>query len=460
MTRAFLLWGGLLLIILPTGLLAQSVSVQNISASPTSLIYNEDRVDLNWTFVGGTPDSLTLDFHDGTTASLAGGPTSHRHVYRSAGRFDLTVTAWSAGLAAVTELTDFAVIAQRPIPDTNFMFLHHSTGRYMLRDAGVRSRLDWHAATGGPRIELWDHDYHSGNTYTGIILPDSTVFSDWSYGVEANNIQPTGYEAVFTGSAFRDSLFARHDVILFKNDHSTGDIVSDAQLDDYKAQYLVIRDILDQYPEKMFVMMSGPPRRPTAITVAEADRARRFYDWLQSPEYMNGHPNIMFFDLFDLLANPNDPSDPERNMQREEYRLAPSTSTDSHPNLLANQTIGPEIAELMIRIVDPEWIGKVTDVGPPPVPTLKDHFNAPNPFNPLTWIRYELDAPSEVGLEVFDLSGRLVKTMLTPTWQNAGRHGVSWDGTDSSGRHMSSGIYLYRITAGSEAQAGRMVLAR
>jgi flagellar hook assembly protein FlgD len=91
---------------------------------------------------------------------------------------------------------------------------------------------------------------------------------------------------------------------------------------------------------------------------------------------------------------------------------------------------------------------------------LLGHRNAPNPFNPLTRISYELDAAATVGVRVFDLSGRLVRTMLPPTRQDAGRHGVAWDGTDASGRHMASGIYLYRIRADEETRAGRMVLAR
>jgi len=444
----------------PAVLTAQVVSVENISSTPSSMIYNEDRVDLQWTFSGGAPDSVTLDFGDGTAASLTGAATTHRHIYASAGRFDLTITAWSGGAPSMTVEEDFVTVAQRSIPGTNYMFVHHSTGRYMLRDAGVRSRLDWHADQGGSRIDFWDHDYHSGNSYTGIILPDSTVHSDWSYGNEANNIKPPGYFEIFTGSSFRDSLFSRHDVIVFKNDHSTGDITSDAQIDDYKSQYLIIRDILDQYPEKLFVMVSGPPRRPQAISNAEADRARLFYNWLQSPAYMNGHPNIMFFDLFDSLANPDDASDPERNMQREEYRLPPSSSTDSHPNLLANQTIGPYFADFLIRIVDPNWIGPITGIAPPAPRILLSHHNAPNPFNPLTRISYELENAATVSLRVFDLSGRLVRTMLAPTRQDAGRHGVAWDGTDASGRHMASGLYLYRITADDESRAGRMVLAR
>ena len=460
MNRVLQPWWCVALVLIPAGLFAQSVPVETIACTPTSMIYNEDRVDLSWSFAGGAPDSVTIDFDDGSTVSLPGAPTSHRHIYRSAGRYDLTISAWTGGVPTTTVTTDLVIVAQRAIPGTNYMFVHHSTGRNLIRDAGVRSRLEWHAVKGGPRIEFWDHDYHSGNSYTGIILPDSTVYSDWSYGVQANYIQPAGYYAIFTGSAFRDSLLSRHDVIVFKNDHRTGDIVNEDHLAAYQAEYLTIRDILDQYPDKMFVMVSGPPRRPTEITNGEADRARRFYDWLQSPEFMNDHPNIMFFDLFDALANPNDPSDPERNMQRSEYQLPPASSTDSHPNQLANETIGPDFADFLIRIVDPNWISPVAGVTPAALPVLLNHHNAPNPFNPLTWIRYELDTPAEVSLRVFDLSGRLVRTMLAPTRQDAGRHGVPWDGTDASGRHMASGVYLYRITADHEMQAGRMVLAR
>jgi hypothetical protein len=439
--------------------LAQAAYVTSLNKTPLSGVYNEDRIDFTWT-IAGAADSIVVDFGDGGSVTLPGDAAGARHYYHDAGRYDVRVTIWENGATNTRLEPNYAVVAQRPLPGSNMMFVHHSTGRNMIRDSGVRSILDSHNVKFGTAIKLWDHDYHSGNTYTGIIRPDSTAFPDWSYGAEANDIQPDGWFTVFcTNSAFRDSLFNRHDVIVLKNDHSTGDIISSTQLAQYLGEYLQIRDVLDQYPDKLFVLMSGPPRRPEEITVAEADRARVFYDWLQSPAYMNGHPNIVFFDLFDALASPNDPADPTRNMLREEYRR-PYPVDDSHPNEFANRTIGPQFASLLIRLVDPDWIDLLTGAGEPAPAPFALLGNHPNPFNPATTLTFELARPEVVSLRIYDLSGRVIRSILTPTRLPAGPHALRWDGSDDLGRALSSGVYLYRLEGAGTHSARTMTLVR
>lgn len=448
----------LILVLAVLAVTAAAAEVLQLWHDPADSLYNEDRVDIFWTFDPGV-DSVRVDFGDGEAVMASSDATPLRHVYRDAGRYDLTLTLWENGAPTLHEARNFAVVRQRPIPGDSYMFVHHSTGRNLIRDSGVRSRLDLHNEQTGTSIRFWDHDYDSGNTYTGIIEPDSTVHSDWSYGEEANDITPHGYWTIFCGnSAFRDSLFNRHDVILLKNDHSTGDIDSDAQLAAYVDDYLQIRDVLDQYPEKRFVLVSGPPRRPEDTTNARSDRARAFYDWLQGPGFMNGHPNISFFDLFDLLAYPDDPDDPERNMLRLEYRR-PYGLTDSHPNEYANSVIGPQFADMLIRIVDPTWIREVTPAVPPAA-GLRLLPNRPNPFNPATVITFELERAGPVRLEVFDLSGRRVRRILDSTRTPAGRYAHRWDGLDERGRAQPSGMYLYRLTSGAEVAGRRMTLVR
>ncbi len=437
---------------------ATAGTLQSLSHDPVDFIYNEDRVDCYWSFSAGT-DSVQVDFHDGTVVTVMPDQTPFRHIYADAGRYDLTFTIWEDGDSELHEESNFVFVRQRPLPDGKFMFVHHSTGRNMITDAGVRSLLDLHNEQFETSIEFWDHDYHSGNSVTGIIVPDSTVYHDWSYGVEANDIQPGGYYTIFCGSsAFRDSLFSRHDVIVLKNDHKTGDIIHDGQLAAYKYWYMLIRDEIDQYPDKRFVLVSGPPRRPEDITNGEADRAREFYDWLQSPEFMNGHANISFFDLFDYLAYPDDPSDPQRNMLRSQYRR-PYGMTDSHPNEYANNVIGPVFAGMLIRVVDPSWVSIVSDVQLPTA-TPRLHPNHPNPFNPSTSIAYDLERPGLTDLSIFDLSGRLIRSILTPTMQQPGSYTLRWDGTDATGRTLPSGVYLYRLSSGRTAVSRRMVLIR
>jgi hypothetical protein len=87
------------------------------------------------------------------------------------------------------------------------------------------------------------------------------------------------------------------------------------------------------------------------------------------------------------------------------------------------------------------------------------HQNFPNPFNPSTEIRYDLAAPVVVTLTLHDLLGRVVQTLVSGS-QSAGRYLVRWDGKDENGRSVASGVYLYRLHAGSFVQTRRLVLLR
>ena len=83
--------------------------------------------------------------------------------------------------------------------------------------------------------------------------------------------------------------------------------------------------------------------------------------------------------------------------------------------------------------------------------------NYPNPFNPSTVIPYELASGGYVRLEVFNLLGQRVATLVDGE-QAAGSHRAVWTGTDGVGRAVSAGVYLYRLTVDGQQQVGRMVL--
>ena len=85
--------------------------------------------------------------------------------------------------------------------------------------------------------------------------------------------------------------------------------------------------------------------------------------------------------------------------------------------------------------------------------------NYPNPFNPVTFISYQLPVVSPVTLIVYDQQGRQVKILIDKT-QPAGIHRVRWDGRNNRGRFVASGVYLYRLEASGFTQVRRMVLLR
>ena len=87
------------------------------------------------------------------------------------------------------------------------------------------------------------------------------------------------------------------------------------------------------------------------------------------------------------------------------------------------------------------------------------HQNAPNPFNPETTIRFDLNATERVKVTIYDVHGRVVARLLDQTLPG-GPHQVSWSGLDASGRGVASGVYLYRLETPSTEASRKMVLAR
>ena len=83
--------------------------------------------------------------------------------------------------------------------------------------------------------------------------------------------------------------------------------------------------------------------------------------------------------------------------------------------------------------------------------------NYPNPFNPSTVINYQLSEVSDVELTIYNQLGQGVRTLINRR-QPAGVYQAQWDGLDNTGKRIVSGVYLYRLKAGSFIQTGKMVL--
>ena len=86
--------------------------------------------------------------------------------------------------------------------------------------------------------------------------------------------------------------------------------------------------------------------------------------------------------------------------------------------------------------------------------------NAPNPFNPVTSIRFELPQPGPVTLNIYDTAGRLIRRLSEDQWFDAGRHDVTWDARDGEGRIVSSGVYFSRLKVGEHVVSGRLTLVK
>jgi flagellar hook assembly protein FlgD len=84
---------------------------------------------------------------------------------------------------------------------------------------------------------------------------------------------------------------------------------------------------------------------------------------------------------------------------------------------------------------------------------------APNPFRPSTTVAYSLGGRARVSLEVYDVLGRRVRTLVDRI-EVPGAHQVMWDGTDARGSRLASGVYSVRLEAGGRAAVAKIVLLR
>jgi len=106
----------------------------------------------------------------------------------------------------------------------------------------------------------------------------------------------------------------------------------------------------------------------------------------------------------------------------------------------------------------PFYLVPASITGAVPVPFALAQ-NAPNPFNPVTSLRFSIPEACEVILAIYDVNGRLVRTLVDGD-RTAGMHEVVWDARDDAGRAVASGVYVYRLTAGADVAVRRMILVR
>ncbi|RPJ46803.1 MAG: hypothetical protein EHM19_03770, partial [Candidatus Latescibacterota bacterium] len=87
------------------------------------------------------------------------------------------------------------------------------------------------------------------------------------------------------------------------------------------------------------------------------------------------------------------------------------------------------------------------------------HPNAPNPFNPITTVSFDLTDAAPTRLLVYDVSGRAVRTLVDAPL-GPGAHRATWDGRDARGREAGSGVYLLLLESGARRATRKMVLLR
>lgn len=307
---------------------------------------------------------------------------------------------WRIVLGLVMVFTTLAILPVTSAQDagtTRIIFMHHSTGRRLIEEGLLKEGLAEYG------IELWDHGYNDD----GLVTPEW----DWlgtSWDVPNDNTDPDGWRNVFTQTVTDPptntfSRMLQYDVIMFKSCYPNAHIDSDAMLEQYKAYYLEIRDVMDQHPDKLFIPFTNPPLVPNETTPEAAARAIEWAAYLMSEEYLEGRANVIPFDFYSLLAD-------EEGFLREEYRV---DAWDSHPNRVANEAVGPVFVEFAAEVIA-DFEPGAPYVAPTPVTVLETGEDAPR------------TEPISASFMSFEEVRTFSSTCADYTWDWADGGTVSW----------------------------------
>ena len=156
--------------------------------------------------------------------------------------------------------------------------------------------------------------------------------------------------------------------------------------------------------------------------------------------------------------------------QEDDYLEAPTAWTPYYFNVSELSGTDARFAvqcvseNAFILMIDDFRVDSTSDgVGNEDVETLPNlntlSQNYPNPFNPETSISFSMQEAGDVSLEIYNIRGQKVKTLLNEH-REAGQHSVVWNGTDDNNKRVSSGVYFYRMRKGRFSSTKKMILMK
>jgi len=86
--------------------------------------------------------------------------------------------------------------------------------------------------------------------------------------------------------------------------------------------------------------------------------------------------------------------------------------------------------------------------------------NVPNPFNPSTAINFDLYEDGVVSLELYNIAGQKIRTLIDREMLGIGPHSIIWNAADDGGQPVSAGIYLYKLSVGEKSAFKKMTLIK
>ncbi|UCG61154.1 MAG: hypothetical protein JSV52_12620 [Candidatus Zixiibacteriota bacterium] len=243
---------------------------------------------------------------------------------------------------------DLTEVLDRMYP-RRMVFLHHSVGRGMLYEGGLRDSL----------LEMGV--LVKGATY-GDEIGQKTDICDWLPKFQRD------MDRILTFKAHPDRYYSdntSNDIVMFKSCFPNSDIGGDGQapgnplstertMANYRATFEKLGEEMRRYPERLYIYVTAPPLVPESTTDENAARALDFNRWLIDeylPRYEreSGLANLVVFDLFSVLAD-------ENGKLKESFRR--STHGDSHPNIDGSKAAAAAFMQFFRPVWD-RWQTKV-----------------------------------------------------------------------------------------------------
>lgn len=235
----------------------------------------------------------------------------------------------------------------------SIIFLHHSTGWGVYNTGNVEGYFDNYNSQEGTTYQITERDY-----------PD-TPYPWANYPYDYWNLWINGAcDSSNPNIECLDTLVNDYDVIIWKHcfpgaaisaDTGNPDITSSSKrIENYKLQYRALRQLMDSYPDTTFIIWTLAPLHRLATNSEHATRANEFSEWVKNDFLTEDgeHPNIFIFDFYGNASelDPNPPQGMQYTLKYE-YEIN-HTSSNSHPNTLANQNIGPVFAQFIIDVIE------------------------------------------------------------------------------------------------------------
>jgi hypothetical protein len=229
------------------------------------------------------------------------------------------------------------------------IFLHHSTGENVYYEGKVKEWIDDFNLKNKCHIDITERAFPN-EPYEWKNYP----FDYWNLWInQACEAGKPGIECINTLCRDYKMIILKHcfpgaDIL---EDTGNQDVASERKsLENYKVQYRALLDMMDKYPDNLFIVWTLAPLHRLATTPENAARAKEFVGWVKNEwltEDGRNHENILIFDFWGLTAAQEEmPGHEQVNCLRYEYEKS-HDSGDSHPNVTANEAVGPVFARFI-----------------------------------------------------------------------------------------------------------------